>query len=409
MKKGIKGFLVFLVLISIVETIVTKPIAAASVDETFYEAELKLPWNKLGGELEYLGTRPDGVFYLATNATSEPDSKGNRLQNYVIAIDPSTLKIVWKHAIYGKPSFELEKKLIRQDDRIYGVVGYNANNSGVGTKVFAINSEGKKEWEIILDSDLFIHGFVNDKLLVNNLYEVYAIDKTGKITWKKEIPQNSQPSYKLITNLYSGGYALSSFIGKYRFAEITDWSLNTKVRYTLPAKSTLKEVQSFGKNLFVIHVEFENKKKLIIAIDSKGQTKWKRSIDSSTERLYMIDSKLMFANSTGFYALDTQGKVLNHSKLNKLYDGYSYRLKVETDRIYIRSSQLVYPLNPYLIVYDRKTLKELDSFGNPTLRIANSYWDEFDGGTYYDALFYDKGQLYALIFGELNKLKIRKE
>lgn len=385
---------------------------AAENGEKSYEAGSIIPLGKIGWELKYLGARSDGVFYLATSGNKTRNSEGKWLHNYVLAVNPSTLKVVWKQEIYGSFGFPVEKSFIVKDNQVYGAVGFNPRATANGSKFYMLDSAGKQKWEVVLDGFVHMHGFVNDKLLVYNEDVAYAIDKKGKVAWKKEIPKTGPSEYKSIKNLYNGGYILESSSGRYNFAEITDWNMKTKIRYTLPEKNSLREVQPFGKDLYVVQIQLSDKKQLLVAIDQKGQTKWKRSIDSSTNRIYVLDGKLMFANNAGFFVLNAKGETLHHSPLDPLDPlpgSYSYVLESDKDRIYLHSLTLSQPLSNYMYVYDRKTFALLESFGNPTNRIKDPDYEDSETGTYYDALFYDKDQLYVLIFNNLKKLKVIKE
>ncbi|NGZ77653.1 Mbeg1-like protein [Saccharibacillus alkalitolerans] len=308
--------------------------------------------------------------------------------------------------------FPVEKSFIVKDDQVYGAVGFNPRAMANGSKFYKLDSAGKQRWEVVLDGFVYMHGFVNDKLLVYNQDAAYAIDKNGKVAWKKEIPKNGASEYKSIKNLYNGGFILATSSGRHNFAEITDWNMKTKIRYTLPEKNFLRGVQPFGKDLYVVQIQQSDNKQLLVAIDQKGQTKWKRSIDSSTNRLYVLDGKLMYANNAGFFALNAKGETLHHSPLDPLDPlpgSYSYVLEADKDRIYVHSLTLAHPLSNYMYVYDRKTLTLSESFGNPTKRIQDPDYEDSETGTYYDALFYDKDQLYVLIFNNLKKLKVVKE
>lgn len=404
MKKGIKGLLVLLLLSGLFGSSGIRPAEAADAGKPPYDVGTNISIKGLGSELRYLGSRPDGVFYLGTSGNGTRDSQGKWMYNYVLAVNPNTSKVLWKHAVYGSFGFLLKNSFVMEDGRIYGAVGFNPRPMSNGTKFYALNAAGKQEWEVVIDGFAYIHGFVNGKLLVYGSDAAYAIDKQGNIVWKKEVPKSTGAGYKGIRNLYDGGYVLSGSSGRYPLAEITDWNMKTQVRYILPENSGLLSVKPFGKDLYIAHIELSNEKQLLVAIDAKSKVKWTRSVDPTTGDFSILDGKLMFANNTGFYVLDNKGTTVRHIKVDLLPNVYAYELEADQDRIVLRSSILAYPLESYLRVYDRKTFALLESLGNPSLRIQDPAWKESESGSYYDALFYVGDQLYASIYGNLKKL-----
>ncbi|MCM3133147.1 PQQ-binding-like beta-propeller repeat protein [Paenibacillus polysaccharolyticus] len=409
MKKEIKGLLVLLLLSGLFGSSGIRPAEAAETGKPSYNVGTNISIKGLGGELHYLGSRPDGVFYLGTSGNGTRNSQGNRLRNYVLAVNPNTSKVLWKHAVYGSFGFQLKNSFVMEDGRIYGAIGFNPRPMSSGTKFYALNAAGKQEWEVVVNEFAYLHGFVNGKLLVYSSDAAYAIDKQGKIIWTKKVPASSGAEYKVIQHLYDGGYVLSSSSGRYHLAEITDWNMKTQVRYVIPENSRLLKVKPFGKDLYIAHIELSNKKQLLVAIDAKSQVKWTRSVDPTTGDFSILDGKLMFANNTGFYVLDNKGTTVRHIKVDLLPNVYSYELEADKDRIVLRSSILSYPLDSYLRVYDRKTFVLLETLDNPSLRIQDPASKESESGSYYEALFYVGHQLYASIDGSLKKLNPIKE
>ncbi|WP_379135768.1 PQQ-binding-like beta-propeller repeat protein [Paenibacillus sp. sgz500958] len=386
---------IFYVLIILVVTLQYTPVSAETVggQGVNLKEQWSLPFNSYS-EIDYVGTGPSGLMYFSIPVWSKPprNAKGQYLRQTIVAVNPDKRAIQWKYPVYGGALID-QKFYIDKDGNLHGVIDTGLKQFSRDMDVYSISPEGKLNWRITLANYLVISGKVNDKLLVyDDVSNVYAIDSKGKLAWKRELSTTKDLANSSIKRVQGNEYVLlkSNAKAESLSLDFLDWNMNKIMSFPTNKNWNVIQVEKLNSELNIAKIVVSQSSVLLVAFDNKGKQKWTKAIDSSidtayTQPVHVLDGNLVFTTDSGFYAINSSGKVLNHLVLSPMKN-IGYKLRVDDKYISISSD---YGSNG-LTVVDRVSYKTVFTLPNPIK------FEETQTDYYYDDAFFANNKLYMV-------------
>lgn len=340
---------------------------------------------------KYLGTANGLLYFKEPLLSKNPrNAKGQMLQEYVVTINPKTNKVEWELPIYGGFKFG-DRAFFDKAGNLYSLVGAGLKQFSNETFLYSISPKGTMNWEVIFPRPLEIDSLINNKLYVHDNSSVYAVNLNGTVAWSKSFEREKmQPSHYLsgvalnevLTLKYNSQHIEASF-------DVLDWNLKKKISYPLNANSTVEQALKLNNDIYILKIKKSESTMLLAAIGTDGKVKWTKEIDPTTNRLYNVDGKLLFANNKGFYVLNGNGEQLNHTPLAPIpVRAISYRLRVDDKYISITADSRI-ETKTALTVLDRKSYKTLYSFAYP-LKVGEQ------PAIYFDDILFTQGKFFTV-------------
>ncbi|OKP94718.1 hypothetical protein [Paenibacillus sp. P32E] len=349
---------------------------------------------------KYLGTANGLLYFKEPLLSKNPrNTKGQMLQEYVVTINPKTNKVEWELPIYGGFKFG-DRAFFDKAGNLYSLVGAGLKQFSNETFLYSISPKGTMNWEVIFPRPLEIDSLINNKLFVHDNSSVYAVNLNGTVAWSKSFEREKmQPSHflsgvalnEILTLKYNSQHIEASF-------DVLDWNLKKKISYPLNANSTVEQALKLNNDIYILKIKKSESLTLLAAIGTDGKVKWTKGIDPTTNRLYVVDGKLLFANNKGFYVLNGSGEQLNHTPLAPIpVKGIAYRLRLDDKYISITSDSRI-ETKTALTVLDRKSYKTLYSFAYP-LKVGEQ------PAIYCDDIFFSQGRFFTVYNDQLIPFK----
>ncbi|OKP83989.1 hypothetical protein A3844_20645 [Paenibacillus helianthi] len=349
---------------------------------------------------KYLGTANGLLYFKEPLLSKNPrNTKGQMLQEYVVTINPKTNKVEWELSIYGGFKFG-DRAFFDKAGNLYSLVGAGLKQFSNETFLYSISPKGTMNWEVIFPRPLEIDSLINNKLFVHDNSSVYAVNLNGTVAWSKSFEREKmQPSHflsgvalnEMLTLKYNSQHIEASF-------DVLDWNFKKKISYPLNANSTVEQALKLNNDIYILKIKKSESLTLLAAIGTDGKVKWTKGIDPTTNRLYVVDGKLLFANNKGFYVLNGSGEQLNHTPLAPIpVKGIAYRLRLDDKYISITSDSRI-ETKTALTVLDRKSYKTLYSFAYP-LKVGEQ------PAIYFDDIFFSQGRFFTVYNDQLIPFK----
>ncbi|MHA6531224.1 hypothetical protein [Paenibacillus sp. BAC0078] len=340
---------------------------------------------------KYLGTANGLLYFKEPLLSKNPrNAKGQMLQEYVVTINAKTNKVEWELPIYGGFKFG-DRAFFDMAGNLYSLVGAGLKQFSNETFLYSISPKGTMNWEVIFPRPLEIDSLINNKLFVHDNSSVYAVNLNGTVAWSKSFErERMQPSHylsgvalnEILTLKYNSQHIAASF-------DVLDWNLKKKISYPLNTSSIVEQALKLNNDTYILKIKKSESTTLLAAIGTDGKVKWTKGIDPTTNILYIVDGKLLFANNKGFYALNGSGEQLNHTPLAPIsVKGIAYRLRLDDKYISISSDYRI-ETKTALTVLDRKSYKTLYSFAYP-LKVGEK------PEIYFDDIFFTQGKFFTV-------------
>ncbi|WP_438495654.1 outer membrane protein assembly factor BamB family protein [Paenibacillus sp. IHBB 3054] len=355
-------------------------------------------------EYNYLGTVNGLMYFKVPLYGHNPrNEKGQMLQEYIVAVNPQTFTIQWKLSIYG--GYKLGAGVFfDQAGNLYGVVAAGLKQFSNETYLYSISPKGKLNWQVLFPENVQIYGLANNRLIVYDDSRVTAVNLNGTVAWKKDLSKIKGLASNSIRTVVLNEYLTLNYNNEGRALsfDVIDWNLKKKMSYPLNKNWTVEQVEKLNQETYIAKVAESKTKSLLVAVDKTGKQKWTKSIDPTTDAIYIVDGKLLFANNTGFYAMNAAGEQLYHSALNPLVSNAAYRLRIDSKYINI-SPKHTMNTETALTVMDRKSYALVYSFANPLVI------EESQPGVTYDDLFFANNRFYMIYAYQLIQLGLQQE
>ncbi|AIQ45413.1 hypothetical protein R70723_05500 [Paenibacillus sp. FSL R7-0273] len=349
---------------------------------------------------KYLGTANGLLYFKEPLLSKNPrNAKGQMLQEYVVTINSKTNKVEWELPIYGGFKFG-DRAFFDKAGNLYSLVGAGLKQFSDETFLYCISPKGTLKWEVIFPRSLEIDGLINNQLFVHDNSSVYAVNLNGTVAWSKSFERpKMQPSHflsgvalnEILTLKYNSQHIESSF-------DVLDWNLKKKLSYPLSASSRVEQALKLNNDTYILKIKKSKSTTLLVAIGTDGKAKWTKGIDPTTNILYIVDGKLLYANNKGFYVLNGSGEQLNHTPLSPIgVTGIFYRLRLDDKYISITVDGRI-ETQTALTVLDRKSYKTLYSLPYP-LKVGE------ESKIYFDDILFTQNSFYTVYDDQLIPIK----
>ncbi|MGN7762870.1 hypothetical protein [Paenibacillus sp. 22594] len=340
---------------------------------------------------DYLGTANGLLYFKEPLWSKNPrNDKGQMLQEYIVTINAKTNKVEWQLPIYGGFKFG-ERVCFDKAGNLYSIVGAGLKQFSNETLLYSISPKGTMNWEVIFPRMVEIDSLINNKLFVHDNSSVYAVNLNGTVAWSKSFEsERMQPSHFISGVAANEVLTLKSNTkGQSVSFDVHDWNLKKKTSFPLNAYSTVEQALKLDNDTYILKIKKSESTTLLAAIGIDGKAKWTKGIDPTTNRLYVLDGKLLFANNKGFYVLNGSGEQLNYTPLAPIpVRAISYRLRMDDKYISISSDSSM-NVKTALTVLDRKSYKTLYSFAYP-LKVGEQ------PAIYFDDILFTQGRFFTV-------------